>query len=79
MKRSLFSSKRERDDEDETSPVKRQRQQVADDIKGAVEKLQATEDNLIGDGSRVHSLLTVDARNHRDLKTVTSTTVSTCL
>ena len=56
--------------------MKRQRQQVADDIKGAVEKLQATEENLVEDGSRVHSLPTVETRNHRDLKTVTPSTVS---
>lgn len=76
MKRSLFACKRERDDEVDESPMKRQRQLVAEDIKGAVEKLQATEENLVGDGSRVHSLPTVETRNHRDLKTVTPSTVS---
>lgn len=49
---------------------------VADDIKGAVEKLQDTEENLVGDGSRVHNLPTVETRNHRDLKTITPATVS---
>ena len=79
VRRNLFSYKREREDEDETSPVKRQRQQMADDIMGAVEKLQANEENLVGDGSRIHSLPTVNTRNHRDLKTVTPSTVSNSL
>lgn len=69
-KRALFAC--ESDDEVDESPMKRQRRLVAD----AVEKLQATEENLVGDGSRVHSLPTVETRNHRDLKTITPTTVS---
>ena len=79
VRRDLFSSKRHRDgdDGDVDSPLKRQRQGVTgDDIKVAVERLQASEENLVGDGSKVHSLPTIDTRNHRDLKTVTPSTVN---
>ena len=86
-RRSLFSSKRQREDVDdhEDSPLKRSRQGLiswdgdSDDeeerTRSAVERLQAVEKNLVGDGSRVHSLPTVETRNHRDLKTVTPLTV----
>lgn len=83
VRRDLFSSKRQRDedDSDADSPLKRQRHQLDDcfageETKYAVEKLQATEQNLVGDGSKTHSLPTIETRNHRDLKTITSSTVN---
>ncbi len=90
-RRSLFPSKRQLDDLDdhEDSPIKRSRQELtsldwySDDegerTRSAVEKLQAADQNLIGDGTRVHSLPTVETRNHRDLKTVTPSTVCVIL
>ncbi|XP_046584446.1 M-phase inducer phosphatase 1-like [Haliotis rubra] len=86
-RRSLFPSKRQREDLDdqEDSPIKRSRQELIsldwdsdeeeERTRSAVEKLQAADQNLIGDGTRVHTLPTVETRNHRDLKTVTPSTV----